>query len=151
MSASPSVDWVVSLGSILGIVATFCVVGAAAWRIIAVIRKKVTENVVANRVEAREMFAKVESHIQKNEETIQELIENKVMNGKQRYDEMRYWMERIQTQVEKNSEEVERNRNEIYKRIEVNEKRYENLLEKISELQTDVTRLVAAGRTPTEN
>jgi hypothetical protein len=140
-SAAPSIDWVVSLGSILGLVATFTVVGAAAWRIISVIRKKVTENVIANRDEARQMFTKIENHIDGNQKALTELIDSKVIGGRQRYDDMKFWVERIQDQVEKNRQEVDQNRAEIYKRIEQGDLANQKILDKINDLSTDVARI----------
>jgi hypothetical protein len=140
-SAAPSIDWVVSLGSILGLVATFTVVGAAAWKIIQVIRNKVSGQVIANRDEAREMFSKIEGHIEKNQTTLAEMIESKVVLGRQRYDDIKYWVEKVQEQVEKNKEDVERNREEIYKRIEQGDAANQKILDKINDLSTDVARI----------
>jgi hypothetical protein len=140
-TASPTLDWVVSIGSILGIVATLTVVAAAAWRIIAVIRKKVTENVIANRDEARSMFARVEKQMQSNEELLKETIESKVVSGRQRYDDMKFWVEKIQAQVEQNRQEVDRNRMEIYKRIEQGDAANQKILDKINDLVADVARI----------
>jgi Skp family chaperone for outer membrane proteins len=140
-AGGPTVDWVVSAGSILGIVATFTVVGAAVWKIIQVIRNKVTGQVIQNRDEAREMFAKIEKQIEHNQTALGELIDSKVEGGRQRYDDMKYWVEKIQAQVEQNRQEVDRNRQEIYKRIEQGDAANQKILDKINDLSTDVARI----------
>jgi F0F1-type ATP synthase membrane subunit b/b' len=140
-SGGASFDWVVSAGSVLGIVATLTVVGAAAWKIIQVIRNKVSAQVINNRDEARKMFAEVKENMDKNQKLIEETIESKVLGGRQRYDDMKYWVERLSAQVEKNTQDVEKNRDAIYRRVEQAEASNQKVLDKIIELQTDVAKI----------
>lgn len=141
-------DWVVSLGSILGIIVSVTVVAAAAWKIMGYLRGRMTREVVAvkdltmkNREDFMKVVEQVNSKIDDQTNALSESIKSVISRGHERVEEMKWWMEKIESQVEKNRVELDRGFNEYKeisnKRFDQRISEYQKLLQKFNDLQTE--------------
>lgn len=107
-AAGPSYDWAVNFGSVLGIIVSISVVAGAAYRIIAYVRNNVRKEVVENREIMNTRIAGIEKKIDSHYAEINGTIKDKVMNGRERVTEIKWWMEKIEKQVDENTKLVHR-------------------------------------------
>jgi len=119
--AGPSYDWVISLGSLLGIIVSVTAVAAAAYKILGFLRTRLSKQVLDTRDELSQRLGQLQEKVITSNQTFNAVIEEKVKSGDKKLEEIRWWMHTLEENSDRKDQDIlkklDEHRNERNERL----------------------------------